>query len=232
MAAAMDRERVECRECRAVNEVEPTTRPPCNVCGVTLRLGTLLPAREESMARGEDGETEVDGAPLDDDRPEPTAAGGARERCGCDNGGPRPGNPAVCFRCGKLLPALDAASDGEAVGSGSTGAASLLCTLVLEDGHRARIGPGLLVSGDASCRIHPAVVCIDSPTVSRRHAWLREVRGRVEIVDLGSTNGTWIEGERIEAFRVASAAPDARIRLSFGRGVQAALEFGAVNGGV
>jgi len=40
---------------------------------------------------------------------------------------------------------------------------------------------------------------LDAPMVSRRHAILRQVEGGLEIADLGSTNGTWVNGARIEA---------------------------------
>ena len=40
-------------------------------------------------------------------------------------------------------------------------------------------------------------VTIDDPLVSRRHAVLRRADGGVEIEDLGSLNGTWVNGERI-----------------------------------
>jgi pSer/pThr/pTyr-binding forkhead associated (FHA) protein len=41
-------------------------------------------------------------------------------------------------------------------------------------------------------------VLMDAPMVSRRHAVVRPVDGGLEIDDLGSTNGTWVNGERIE----------------------------------
>ena len=48
-------------------------------------------------------------------------------------------------------------------------------------------------------------VLMDAPMVSRRHAVVRPVDGGLEIDDLGSTNGTWVNGERIEgATRLAA----------------------------
>ena len=41
-------------------------------------------------------------------------------------------------------------------------------------------------------------VLMDAPMVSRRHAVVRPVEGGLEIDDLGSTNGTWVNGERID----------------------------------
>lgn len=41
-------------------------------------------------------------------------------------------------------------------------------------------------------------VVVDSPTISRRHAVVRPVEGTLEIEDLGSRNGTWVNGDRID----------------------------------
>jgi hypothetical protein len=40
-------------------------------------------------------------------------------------------------------------------------------------------------------------VALPDPEVSRRHAILRPVAGGVEVEDLGSTNGTFVDGKRI-----------------------------------
>ena len=40
---------------------------------------------------------------------------------------------------------------------------------------------------------------IETPDLSRRHAVIRAVDGRLEIEDLGSPNGTYVNGERIES---------------------------------
>ncbi len=42
-------------------------------------------------------------------------------------------------------------------------------------------------------------VAIDDPTISRHHARIRPVDGGLEIDDLGSKNGTWVNGTRIDA---------------------------------
>jgi predicted component of type VI protein secretion system len=43
---------------------------------------------------------------------------------------------------------------------------------------------------------------LDSPRVSRWHCCLSEVDGEVWVRDLGSTNGTWIDGRRVNCGRV------------------------------
>lgn len=42
-----------------------------------------------------------------------------------------------------------------------------------------------------------ADVTIEDPLISRRHALIRSAGGRIQIEDLGSSNGTWVNGERI-----------------------------------
>jgi predicted component of type VI protein secretion system len=44
-----------------------------------------------------------------------------------------------------------------------------------------------------------ADLTFDDPELSRRHAAVRPIGGGVEIADLGSRNGTFVDGERIES---------------------------------
>lgn len=48
-------------------------------------------------------------------------------------------------------------------------------------------------------RAPPADILIEIPTVSTRHATLRVGEASVIVTDLGSTNGTTIDGEELEA---------------------------------
>jgi len=50
-----------------------------------------------------------------------------------------------------------------------------------------------------------ADLTIDDPLISRRHAVIRLAAGALEVEDLGSLNGTWVNGERLEAPRGLSA---------------------------
>jgi RND superfamily putative drug exporter len=54
-------------------------------------------------------------------------------------------------------------------------------------------------------------VIVDDEGVSRRHLRVRAVGGAVEIEDLGSRNGTWLNGERITG--TATLAPGDALRL-------------------
>jgi pSer/pThr/pTyr-binding forkhead associated (FHA) protein len=57
------------------------------------------------------------------------------------------------------------------------------------------LGRGVLVIGrDPQCDVR-----LDSICVSRRHCCLTEINGLVLVRDLGSTNGTWINGRRVES---------------------------------
>ena len=59
-------------------------------------------------------------------------------------------------------------------------------------------------------RSPPADLPIRDPSLSRSHARVTFERGEVWIEDLGSTNGTWLDGERIRRSRVD---PGARLSL-------------------
>ncbi len=76
----------------------------------------------------------------------------------------------------------------------SGGAFSLL--LYSRDGLRAvplQEGRSLVIG-----RFPPADITIRDSSVSRRHARVSLRRGEVSLEDLGSTNGTWLRGERVE----------------------------------
>src|SRR3954451_13948726 len=49
------------------------------------------------------------------------------------------------------------------------------------------------------------------PEVSRRHATIRDQRGSLGIEDLGSTNGTFVNGSRITAVTVLSDGDEVRL---------------------
>jgi hypothetical protein len=59
-----------------------------------------------------------------------------------------------------------------------------------------------LVVGRAS----PADVDRDDPDLSRQHARFELVDGQVWVEDLGSTNGTWVAGERVTRAHVRPGA--------------------------
>jgi hypothetical protein len=57
-----------------------------------------------------------------------------------------------------------------------------------------------------------ADVVVDDPGVSRRHAEIHTGTGRVRVVDLGSTNGTFVDGERVGTGDLADGS-----RITVGR---------------
>jgi pSer/pThr/pTyr-binding forkhead associated (FHA) protein len=68
----------------------------------------------------------------------------------------------------------------------------------LNGGPDVALGPGLIVIGR-----HPACdVRVRSPRVSRRHCCLTARAGDVLVRDLGSTNGTRINGRRVPSGRL------------------------------
>src|SRR6266498_1226264 len=72
-------------------------------------------------------------------------------------------------------------------------------------GRRLEVGSGLVLGREQ------ADVVIDDPGVSRRHAVIRPVEDGLEIEDLNSLNGTWVNGRRIAG--ATRLAPGDRVML-------------------
>ena len=64
----------------------------------------------------------------------------------------------------------------------------------------------LVIGRDEGCNL-----VLDDSKVSRRHAYLQELDGGVEVGDLGSSNGTFVNGRRIE--RPVTLAPGDSLRI-------------------
>jgi pSer/pThr/pTyr-binding forkhead associated (FHA) protein len=77
--------------------------------------------------------------------------------------------------------------------------------LVLADGRSFEVS-GELVLGRVE-----ADVSLDDEEVSRRHALLRPAGGGIEILDLGSRNGTWVNGARISAATLLAHGDEVRL---------------------
>ncbi|MDP1827261.1 MAG: FHA domain-containing protein [Archangium sp.] len=87
--------------------------------------------------------------------------------------------------------------------------------LVLAEREVVVDGERFLVGRDVSCDL-----TIDSPRISRQHAVIRVGKdGGVELEDLGSSNGTWYEGKRIERRRLVDGDGfrfgDTEVRIEF-----------------
>src|SRR3954447_17243370 len=82
------------------------------------------------------------------------------------------------------------------------------------EGEEVRVRDEPLVIGrDAGCDL-----VLPDPEVSRRHAVVRPLPdGRVEIENISSKNGTFIEGERIETPRVLSGDEQTGLETPFPR---------------
>ena len=140
-----------------------------------------------------------------------------------------PDDPTTCFLCGGLLPEPepnDAPAAADSPPAVEPEPRTISCSLLLADGRRVPVAEGILVTRDDPASVaSPHIVNVSTPTVSRKHAWLG-VRGQnVEIVDLNSTNGTYINGMRIEPLRPVEVAPTEVVQISFGRNLRATLAF-------
>lgn len=72
--------------------------------------------------------------------------------------------------------------------------------LVLSDGSRVALGDGPVVLG----RLPECDVVVNDPNVSRRHAEFRRTTDGVVVTDLGSTNGTRVNGAPVRERQLTS----------------------------
>jgi hypothetical protein len=70
--------------------------------------------------------------------------------------------------------------------------------LVFPDGRRVAIGSHVVTLG----RLPECAVVLDDPNVSRRHAQVRREGDAIFVVDLGSTNGTRVNGVQVREHRL------------------------------
>jgi pSer/pThr/pTyr-binding forkhead associated (FHA) protein len=84
-----------------------------------------------------------------------------------------------------------------------------MATLVVTTGPAT--GKRIDVTGELVIGREQADIEITDPEISRRHAVVRAVGDGLEIEDLGSTNGTWVDGKRIDA--PVALADGAKLRL-------------------
>lgn len=96
----------------------------------------------------------------------------------------------------------------------ATAAVATVSRPVLDvDGRRYQLTGPVTVIGRGS----EADVVLDDPGVSRRHAELRLAEGGATVRDLGSTNGTWVDGERVGTAHLSdgSTVSVGRTRITF-----------------
>ncbi|HEX8742905.1 MAG TPA: FHA domain-containing protein, partial [Thermoleophilaceae bacterium] len=74
-------------------------------------------------------------------------------------------------------------------------------------GQEHDLGGSVVVGRDPAA----ATLLIEDPEASRRHASLTPGASGVTVEDLGSTNGTYVNGERVEGAREAAAGDEIRI---------------------
>ena len=72
--------------------------------------------------------------------------------------------------------------------------------LVFPDGRRVGIGSEVLTIG----RLPECAIVLDDPNVSRRHAQVRREGDAIFVVDLGSTNGTRVNGMVVREHRLGA----------------------------
>lgn len=69
------------------------------------------------------------------------------------------------------------------------------------------LGDGELVIGRSSY----CTLVLEHPSVSRVHASIRLIEGKLELTDLGSSNGTFVRGVRIKEPTIVEPSGDVRV---------------------
>lgn len=153
----------------------------------------------------------------------PTAPGTGA--CTCKFPGERNG---VCVYCGNRMPGPGNTVSRSGPLNERTEKTKVL--LMLPGMSPISVDSGLLLGRDSSAvRFDVAVTLAPFRGVSRRHLWLGADEDEVLLLDLGSRNGTWADGTRLEPFslhRVPFAVLPLTLRL--GAGLVASVGVGGV----
>jgi pSer/pThr/pTyr-binding forkhead associated (FHA) protein len=87
---------------------------------------------------------------------------------------------------------------------------SLVLTFLCSDGRSLSVADGGELGRCGDC----CEAFRDTKTISRRHARVSRKGGQWRIEDIGSTNGTWVNGRRLERGRPHPLAPGDSVNLS------------------
>ena len=170
----MDRYKL-CPDCGC--KADPAKRR-CPECGRDLTLVSAtddeIESRRETLQSPEETETPPSPMPV--------------RVCPC--GESNPVSLRKCRRCGGELMDIPMTRPSES-SAGAPGAKA--CALLLPDGSRFPVTENTVLGREGALR----EVLKDRPYVSRRHCELIPGPQGLSVRDLGSTNGTWLNGQRL-----------------------------------
>lgn len=106
----------------------------------------------------------------------------------------------------KLSPELQPAKERLVTIKGETTTGQRIHLLLCD---RQLNGSDLVLGRENSCDL-----IIDDPTISRRHAVLKFINGKLKIEDLNAKNGTWVDGKRISSEIFSLGNP---VTITFGK---------------
>ena len=173
-----------CTEC---DETYPVDPGDCGICGMSNFERVGDGARSDEPSPGDSAHTVVDAQPAD--------RGTQQRRCGApDCGQPALAGQIECDYCGApLITGIEPAADVRAP------------DLVAADGTRIPLLQGAeVVLGRSPDESAWSRLMQGHPGVSRRHAAIVADNDVVRVRDLGSANGTWVNGIQIDG---AATAP-------------------------
>lgn len=146
--------------------------------------------------------------------------------------GPASADPAqpvqrACGTCGRLAPGAQqtCAFCGSPLTAASSSAGAGPAVLELPAGRRVRVDPDTtIVLGREAPNTEVCAALSSCDAVSRRHASLLIAGGVVQVTDLDSVNGTYVNGRRAEPTAVADL--DRPVQIGLGQEVTIVLRPG------
>ena len=72
----------------------------------------------------------------------------------------------------------------------------------------------LLEATSSGVRMRSSDLAINHQRLSRAHVWITRENGVILAADLNSTNGTFLNGRRLQAFEGVAIAPGDELRLA------------------
>lgn len=174
----------QCKSCNSQHEfadgTTPVDRGSCPICGRTLVNATIVaepvPKEEESV------ETAADPAE-------------GISRCHCVAPQASELEPGSCALCGGIVQRIE----GGPAPSVDLIDSPALAVIRFANGRVLRPQNPVMLCRNATERgVDPGIIRLDDSGVSGKHVWLSVTGSCVQMIDLASRNGVWVNGERLE----------------------------------
>ena len=128
-------------------------------------------------------------------------------------------------RTGSPSLGIGGSADSENLAIASASRPEYRVKLLAPNGSILRIDPALIVTRPTELPPNSPIFPVDESAVSRKHLWIGCACNDLVFVDLGSTNGTSINGERLAPFHPhARRYRNERIEVQLGKSYQFSID--------